>query len=67
MGDVEKGKRIFVQKGAQRHIVEKGGKHRTGSKRHGLCGRKTGQAAGCTYTDANKNKGIPGGEETLKE
>ena len=30
-----------------------------------MFGRKTGQAPGFAYTDANKNKGISWSEETL--
>ena len=64
-GDPEKGAKIFKTKCAQCHSAEKDGGNKQGPNLHSLFGRQTGQVAGFNYSEANKNKAITWGGDTL--
>ncbi|CAD6573091.1 MAG: iso-1-cytochrome c [Tremellales sp. Tagirdzhanova-0007] len=66
-GDEKKGASIFKTRCAQCHTLGQGEPNKVGPNLHGLFGRKTGQVEGFSYTQANINKGIHWGNDTLFE
>lgn len=66
-GDVELGAKLFKQRCAQCHTVEKGGPNKVGPNLSGMWGRKSGQASGYSYTEANKSRGVVWDQNSLFE
>ena len=65
-GEVAAGENSF-KKCLACHAIGEGAKNKVGPELNGLDGRKSGTAAGYSYSDANKNSGITWNEAQFKE
>lgn len=64
--DAEAGKTVF-KKCLACHAIGENAKNKVGPELNGLDGRKSGTAAGYSYSAANKNSGITWNEKEFKE
>jgi cytochrome c len=64
--DVAAGEQSF-KKCLPCHSVGEGAKNKVGPELNGLDGRKSGNAEGFNYTEANKNSGLTWNETVFKE
>lgn len=65
VGNCARGKKIFIQRGAQCHTTTHGGEHKQGPNLFGICGRRVGQLPWYSYSDALKRSGLMWDESTL--
>ncbi|KAI8905835.1 cytochrome c-like domain-containing protein [Gorgonomyces haynaldii] len=64
-GDAANGAKLFKTRCAQCHVVEAGEPHKTGPNLNGLFGRKSGSAAGYSYSAAMTDKQVTWSPEEM--